>query len=273
MRSLFLAVALIACPGLLLAQDDAPAPTTSTEIRLPNLVVPPMPQPVPPNSRVKFTKELYFVIDSDTPCLVLASPLGLVSISSDEGPIKVRGRFIDGAGTETRTFKGPYVYTVEAQNSGDVEILVIPEKAKEADVLRRSLRVVVDGVDPQPQPDKPDPMPEPTIPDGKYKMAASVVAWAGTVTSPNKKAEMVALSKNFAATSSKIAANAYASSGIDAMLDELATSNRTLLKTNSKGWEIFMTQLSDRLDQINPKSLAEYQDIFTEMVIGFSLAK
>lgn len=133
-------------------------------IRIPvGPVVPqPMPTPTPrPDAAVRLAGDALYVIDSDTPVIVLASPAGLVSITEDAGPIKVRGRFVDGLGkVETRTFKGKQVVTVEGLVSGRVELLIVPVGAtKASDVIRRTIDVDT-GTAPIPP---PQPKPEPKV--------------------------------------------------------------------------------------------------------------
>lgn len=141
-------------------------------IRVPAGPVAPHPAPVPPVPRpdapVRLAAAHLFVIDGDLPFLVLASPAGLVAVTEEAGPLKVRGTFADGPGkVETRTFKGKQVVTVEAVQSGRVELLVVPVGAKSAaEVIRRTLDVDA-GLGPQPPPDpKPNPTPGP-VAEGK----------------------------------------------------------------------------------------------------------
>ena len=128
-------------------------------IRLP--AGPVLPQPMPnPGEPVRLIGDAMFVVDSDVPCIVLASPAGLVSITEEVGPIRLRGRFVDGTGTESRTYKGKAVFVVEGVASGRVELLVIPVgAAKVGDVIRRTV-IVEAGHGPQPPP-KPDDPPVP----------------------------------------------------------------------------------------------------------------
>lgn len=100
----------------------------------------------------------FYVIQSDKRLLILDSPSGLVSISEDAVPVgttmKLRGRFVDGTGVETRTYngdKGPlYLYTVESTGTtGKVEILISSEINRDK-TIRKSLSVV--GTDPVPIP-------------------------------------------------------------------------------------------------------------------------
>ncbi|MBA4191329.1 MAG: hypothetical protein C0467_25385 [Planctomycetaceae bacterium] len=135
-------------------------------IRIPSGPV--VPQPMPPapgpvDGVVRLIGDSQYVIDSDTPIVVLASPAGIVSIAEDAGPVRIRGRFVDGSGkSESRTFKGKQVFVVEGLLPGRVELLIVPVGAtKAADVIRRTIDVDT-GTAPIPPPTpKPDPKPEP----------------------------------------------------------------------------------------------------------------
>lgn len=131
------------------------------DIRLPG--APTLPDPPSPSVQ-KLTADVWYVIDSDVECLVLCSPAGMVSSSHETGPVKVRGRFVDGSGkTETRTYSGKHVFTLEAAQTGRCEILIVPAGAKEDGVIRRTLDVVA-GEAPRPPPDPKPPEPKPPEP-------------------------------------------------------------------------------------------------------------
>lgn len=129
-------------------------------IRVPAGPIVPLPMPPAPrpDAAIRLAGDQLFVIDADTPCIVLASPAGLVSVTEDAGPLTIRGKFADGLGkVETRRFSGKHVVTVEALTTGRVELLVVPVGAtKAADVIRRVIDVEA-GHAPQPPP-KPDPV-------------------------------------------------------------------------------------------------------------------
>lgn len=129
-------------------------------IRLPELAVPtPMPQPAAAVSRL--AADEWYIVDSDVPLIVLASPDGVVSVTEDAGPLKLRGKFADGAGkVETRTYKGKHVFTVDAVHTGKVELLIVPVGGDAKSVIRRTLEVTGARPPPDPQP-KPDPKPQP----------------------------------------------------------------------------------------------------------------
>jgi len=122
----------------------------------------PDPMPTPTADSLKLSTGALFVVDSDVPVIVLASPKGRVTMSAEEGPMKIRGVFAGSAKTQTRTFKGKYLYLVEAADgqTGQCELFVVPAGVKtEAEVIRRLLDVN-GGAEPDPKPDpKPDPQP------------------------------------------------------------------------------------------------------------------
>lgn len=134
-------------------QDKAPL------VRFPAVGVPAL---TPGDAPALLTVERLYVIDSDVDAVVLTSPQGVVKVTKEPGPLRVRGLFVDGTGYETREFKGKWVFTVEpvAKAAGEVELLVVPLGLKaEADVLRRRVKVG-DAPRPPPGPDvKPDPKP------------------------------------------------------------------------------------------------------------------
>jgi hypothetical protein len=155
---------LVATLAALAGPPEAKVPP----IRLPMTpvapVVPPAPPPAPVADVSKLAADQWYVIDSDVPVIVLASPAGLVRVTEEAGPVRIKGRFADGAGkVETRDYKGKHVVTVEAVATGRVEIIVVPVGAqKAADVIRRTLDVYT-GL-PPPLPDDPPKPVEPPEP-------------------------------------------------------------------------------------------------------------
>ena len=160
-------------PLLLLAGTLGAAPASPREgpgdIRLPVVVDPaPAPKPPPaPDQPVALSPDRLYVIDSDRDIVVIASPKGVVTLTEDAGPLRIRGKFVGGPDkTETRTFAGKRVVVVEAARGGVCELLVVPVgAATAADVIRQTL--VVGGQQPVPPPPKPvDPVnpPKPVDP-------------------------------------------------------------------------------------------------------------
>jgi hypothetical protein len=135
-----------------------PIQTKVDPIRLPVIPVP-TPSPVP-NAVTLLAADQLFVIDSDVSCIVLVSPAGVVSVNEDAGPVKIRGKFVDGAEkAECRVYKGKSVYTLEAVATGRVELLIVPCGGTASDVIRRTIDVTT-GQGPNPPP-KPTPNPDP----------------------------------------------------------------------------------------------------------------
>src|SRR5579872_3973338 len=143
-----------------ISMDTVPA--KAEPIRLP---VTPAPSPPVPSAITSLAGDQLYVIDSDVPCIVLASPSGIVSVAEDSGPVKIRGKFVDGPGkAESRNFKGKTIYTIEAVASGRVELLIVPTGGVATDVIRRTLDVST-GQGPIPPPNPaPDPSPTPITP-------------------------------------------------------------------------------------------------------------
>lgn len=192
-------VALAFCSpqGLHAQSKDKAVPA----IRFPVAPTPPTPEPASPVPVNTLTADNMYVIDSDVPLLVFTSPDSLVTVSVEAGPVKIKGRFVDGTGkVETRTFKGKEVYTIEPAGSaaGTVELIVVPVGAtKTTDAIRKSIKVN-GGVDPPPgpgpgpgpnPPPNPPPTPDPVDPVllGKIQTAAGRDQAA--------KADLVALGK------------------------------------------------------------------------------
>lgn len=152
-------------------RDDPTAVEATARAEPPSIRVPSGPMLPPPSSdvAVKLSSDALYVVDADVPVRVLTSPVGLVRIVREQGPIRIRGKFVDGSGKpETRTYAGKWVYFVEPAVSGRVELLIVPTdgaKPDDSDVIRRTLDVDAgDGPRPPPDPKPPDPKPDPVNP-------------------------------------------------------------------------------------------------------------
>lgn len=131
--------------------------------RLPVIdATPPAPQPVEPKPVTVLPEDCFFVIESDVQAIVLHSPDGLLNVTEDQGPIKLRGKFAGGTGrVETKTFSGKYVYTIEGVKAGKAELILIPSGVVSSEQIVR-LMLSVNGAQPPPDDDKPKPGPTPT---------------------------------------------------------------------------------------------------------------
>lgn len=135
-----------------------------------------------------------YVIDSDLDGFLLVRPAGLVVVSQDPGPLRVRGKFADGPDkSETRTYKGKTVYVLEAAGTGTVYLDFVPAGAKgPAGVISRVLRVEA-GQGPKPPPD-PDPQPKPD-PLVDVQLLKDVQAAYDADPAADKRASLAALAK------------------------------------------------------------------------------
>jgi hypothetical protein len=176
MKRLALVLLILLPMSFALAADPTPPPVP---IRLPAApVVPTPPAPVPsPLTPTVLTADLLYVIDSDVACLIRTSPAGLVDVASDTGPIKIRGKFVDGTPgkSETRTYSGKFVYTLTAAATGKCELLIFPVGAtKDSDIISRLLDC---QLAPLPPPVPPIPPTPPTPPDPPDPFEAAAPAF------------------------------------------------------------------------------------------------
>lgn len=155
----FLAFAPVLC-----ATPPAPTPPAEPDVVLPDAppVTPPAPTPQPAPAITKLSAAELYPIESKVPLLVLASPEGIVTITEETGPIRVRAIFAGNTRYSTRQIKGPSVYFVEAAATGRVELL-IARKDGTGKVIRRTLDVT-NGPAPIPPTPDPDPTPKPPGP-------------------------------------------------------------------------------------------------------------
>lgn len=109
------------------------------------------------NSVVSLSSETVCVIESDVRCFIVASPGGSVGVVEEQGPLRYRAKFVDGKGIESRVFKGPFIYIVEAKSDGKDELVIVPEGVKSASEIKR----VTFQVGTMPQPPPPGPQPQP----------------------------------------------------------------------------------------------------------------
>ena len=87
------AMSRLALPSLLFFLALLPASShgapPARAIIWPDVPVPAPPAPVP-HTPICLTSDLIFVIQSDTPLVVVASPQGVVNVTAESGPLKVR---------------------------------------------------------------------------------------------------------------------------------------------------------------------------------------
>lgn len=154
-------------PILLLALCCPAWAQTPTPPLGPNVIFPEEPTPVPPvppapSATVRLPADTLYVIRSSVPCLILASPQGIVSVSSDAGPMKIMAKIWPTNVTRSVKFTEPYLYVVQAQASGMAELIVVPEGTKDAASVTRKL--IESQLAPIPPPVPPEPPKPPTPP-------------------------------------------------------------------------------------------------------------
>lgn len=164
LRKLTLALAALVLFTAVSAADGPGDKKAKVKLPQPVQVTPAIPTPTPGTVGKLFANQWY-VFESDEQLLVLSSPAGLVTVTEDVGPLKIKGRFFDGGSeNETRIYKGKFIYVVEAARDGRTELLIVPSGANKAeDVIRQSLDVIA-GKAPIPPPG-PGPKPVPPGPD------------------------------------------------------------------------------------------------------------
>jgi hypothetical protein len=144
----------------LYASDAPPRDPAPSPFPVPLVPVPPAPPPAP-GGVVALDGDALYVVDAKADAVLRAHPAGLVTVTKETGPIRVRGKFAGGSGkVETRTFAGPCVYVLEAVpgKSGRLELDLIPLGFKaEADILAAA--VDVNGGAPAPPAPGPAPAP------------------------------------------------------------------------------------------------------------------
>jgi len=137
--------------------DDPPV------ITLPDILTPmPCPEPQQPSAPT-ITPESIYVVQSTVPLIALQSPDGILKLTAEVGPIRIRGRFADGDGKiETRNYSAKYLVFVDGVKPGTTELILIPHGVTaEKDIVRQVLTVSGEGPRPPPGPGPgPDP-PEP----------------------------------------------------------------------------------------------------------------
>jgi hypothetical protein len=152
---------LLLCPVMAQPPPD-PKPAPKPLILFPEQPTPPAPKPLPVDAAIRLEASVLYVVRSDVPLIVLTSPAGLLKVSVDAGPIRIKAVFSDGDGTsQSKMFTEKNVYSIEAVGAGLSELIVIPTGATgEKDVQRR----IIDANNgPRPPPD-PGPGPKPPDP-------------------------------------------------------------------------------------------------------------
>lgn len=169
MKGLFLSLVLVVAP--LVAQD----PVVET------VVLPDCGQTVPVNAPPLVVGGVY-AFEADKDVLVFTSPPGLVTVSKEAGPMKIRGVFYGNKQVSTQMFKKRWVYQLDVVPGakGRVELIVVPVGATTEKMAARKLLDVDGGTPPNPGPGPgpnpgPGPTPDPTPVPADVKMTHVVL--------------------------------------------------------------------------------------------------
>lgn len=144
------------------ARDDPAAVRPVESIRMPDAepAIPPSP---PAGTPLRLNADNVYVFDADVAVIVRISPPGLVVVTKETGPIRIRDRFADNPSGRktTRTYRGKEVYVVEAVPGarGLCDVVAIPVGLKDATEIRHRTLDVDGGPGPLPI---PPPVPTPT---------------------------------------------------------------------------------------------------------------
>lgn len=158
MRSLLLLLfsfgtAFAADPAPVVFPDRAPAPTPTPAPK-------PVPTPAPKPAVLTLPADSIYVVDYPGDALAIASLPGILKVTTEAGPVKIKGKYADTGKVETRSFTGKTVVTVEALTAGRAELIVIPVGATSEAQIGRKL---IDSLTaPVPPPTPPGPKPQPS---------------------------------------------------------------------------------------------------------------
>lgn len=148
-------------------------PPKLPDIHFPNPPAPKPPKPAPPTPGSAFLLKpgVLYVVTSDGPVAMVASPSNVVSVVAGHGPVQIFGTFSDGNGTpEFRTFKEPNLYIVTATaTGGSCELIGVRSLTDLSSVSRQAITTAVVPPDPGPGPG-PEPNPVIPIPSDKLRV-------------------------------------------------------------------------------------------------------
>lgn len=156
-----------------------PKPAPIPGVRFPVVTDPTPVNPPSPSKPVavpSLAKDVFYFIDSDLELIVLSSPVGVVKVTPETGPLRVMGKFIDSNGeVVTKTFAGKYLYRIQPLLTSRCEIIAVPVGVKAVgDILRRTIDSNTGPIPPPVVPPAPvDPTPVPVLTPFQVKVQAA----------------------------------------------------------------------------------------------------
>lgn len=188
MRVPLLALLVLSAASLHAAAAE-PAPSVKSPFKFPAARTPSAPPVNAPGDALRLAGDTLYVIPHDEPFLLFDSHPTLttspVTITRETGPLKIRGRFLDGNGAvETRTFTAKHLAIVEpvAGATGRAELIAVPQGVTSEKDAVRQLIDVNHGAQPPPKDDEkkidpPKPVPPDVSPEPKPKPVVSGPLW------------------------------------------------------------------------------------------------
>lgn len=191
--------------GIAFAQD----PSAASKSKWPSVPAPK--QEVIPPALAVFTVKVdeWFLIERDTPAIVLGSPDGLVEViykaNKDACPLQYMGKFAGGGGkVEEKEIKSKFIIQLKPRKSGRCEVIIVPHGVtKESDIERKTVDVDAgEGGQPPPIVTPPIVVPPPVTkgyflivrPDGPasqdFAKAFALPAWTELKTEGHTVKEM-----------------------------------------------------------------------------------
>lgn len=153
----FLAILFV---GFASAQD----PSAAGKSKWPSVPPPKQNDNPPPTPVFTVKADEWFIIERDTPAIVLASPGGFLDIAytvNAEGcKIKYKGKFAGGGGvSETKEFKSKFLIELKPVKTGRCEMIIIPNGVQTEAAIERKTVDVDAGEGAQPPPGGGEPPP------------------------------------------------------------------------------------------------------------------
>lgn len=218
----------------------------------------------------KLNAATWLIMESDNPFYVFAAPAGLVKVSEETGPIKIKGLFANGTGeVETKTYTGKYIASIEAIGTGRVYLTAVPELVKDRKHVREQTVDVDSGVGPRPPPVPPGPpIPGPDV--TLNELGKLVLMQAQKINVP---ATAKAMGANYVPV---VASMRSGSLSVEQAIGELFKKNREAMGGGVDKWAGFFTWLDNELTRRAEKGLltnvASHADAFEQIGAGLRKA-
>lgn len=183
-------LSLVLC-GALMQTPPVPA---QEKISLPSGIQTPV-APTTPPMPIVLTPNLVFMVAFEKPLILRFEPEGIVSVSTDTGPLRIRSVFVDSLGglPETRTYTQKYLYTVSPVASGTTVLNVSLAGATDASGdIKRAIAAQTNVPPPTPPTPPVPPTPDPATQALQTALTADVSIWPAGSASAASTAQAIA---------------------------------------------------------------------------------